>query len=415
MASPTDGSPLRRADKGVADVQYADDLTQAAADLSDPATGLRAVVALRRLLDALEAQQVAAAVERGWSYGEVGAALGVTKQAISKRYGKRLKRAEREGRALSAYMDALVEITAELLSAAGNEAARLGHERLGPEHLLLGVLAQGGPAAETVAAHGVTLDAARGAVRETDRAQLAAVGIAAPEPVSGLPLEAGDLRWPAALDGYVKRADRLRKARRDPRLRSQHVLEALLEDDTSACAALLRGLGADVAALRARLAALPLPAAPADRAPAGQCFSPVAPAAVWPLWLTPRTSRAGIPPSGSNGWREPAGRAPALARARPRGAPAARRAPGGALRAGPGDRMANGADAQRRRTPAHGPRRAASCGRARAGAERNPHPRRLHRARSLVGEAAAATALPSGREGRAGRWARALAAAAQNS
>ena len=40
----------------------------AAADSSDPRTGLRAVAALRRLLEQLEALQVDNAREHGWSW-----------------------------------------------------------------------------------------------------------------------------------------------------------------------------------------------------------------------------------------------------------------------------------------------------------------------------------------------------------
>jgi hypothetical protein len=59
-------------------------------DLSsgDPAVGLRAVVALRRLADQVEAQQVAAARRLGWSWVQVGDALGVSRQAVHKKYGR---------------------------------------------------------------------------------------------------------------------------------------------------------------------------------------------------------------------------------------------------------------------------------------------------------------------------------------
>jgi DNA-directed RNA polymerase specialized sigma24 family protein len=62
-------------------------LAAEAAD-SDPAVGLRAVVALRRLLDALERAQVANARAAGWTWQQIAEALGVTKQAVHKRYGR---------------------------------------------------------------------------------------------------------------------------------------------------------------------------------------------------------------------------------------------------------------------------------------------------------------------------------------
>lgn len=55
----------------------------------DPATGLRAVAALRKLVDRLEALQVANARDHGWSWEQIGTALGVTRQAVHKKYGRR--------------------------------------------------------------------------------------------------------------------------------------------------------------------------------------------------------------------------------------------------------------------------------------------------------------------------------------
>jgi DNA-directed RNA polymerase specialized sigma24 family protein len=57
----------------------------------DPAEGLAAVVALRRLADRLEAGQVERAVVDGWSWREIAAALGVSRQAVHKKHAKRLK------------------------------------------------------------------------------------------------------------------------------------------------------------------------------------------------------------------------------------------------------------------------------------------------------------------------------------
>jgi hypothetical protein len=55
----------------------------------DPAVGLRAVAALRRLTERLEALQVDSARRRGWSWDEIGAALGVSRQAVHKKHAKR--------------------------------------------------------------------------------------------------------------------------------------------------------------------------------------------------------------------------------------------------------------------------------------------------------------------------------------
>lgn len=54
----------------------------------DPATGLRAVAALHRLAERLEATYVAAARRAGWSWEQIGEALGVTRQSIHAKYRK---------------------------------------------------------------------------------------------------------------------------------------------------------------------------------------------------------------------------------------------------------------------------------------------------------------------------------------
>jgi hypothetical protein len=56
----------------------------------DPYAGLRAVGALRELADRLESLQVERARDLGWSWQEIADALGVTKQAVHKKYGRRI-------------------------------------------------------------------------------------------------------------------------------------------------------------------------------------------------------------------------------------------------------------------------------------------------------------------------------------
>jgi hypothetical protein len=54
----------------------------------DPALGLRAAVALRRLAERVEADQVLVARRRGWSWQQIGDALGVTRQSVHAKHGK---------------------------------------------------------------------------------------------------------------------------------------------------------------------------------------------------------------------------------------------------------------------------------------------------------------------------------------
>lgn len=63
--------------------------TAAAATSQDPQVGLRAVAALRRLAERLEALQVDNARRHGWSWEQIGQALGVSKQAVHKKHGGR--------------------------------------------------------------------------------------------------------------------------------------------------------------------------------------------------------------------------------------------------------------------------------------------------------------------------------------
>jgi hypothetical protein len=60
-----------------------------AASGRDPAEGLRAARALRLLAERLEALQVENARTHGWSWQEIAFFLGVSKQAVHKKYAKR--------------------------------------------------------------------------------------------------------------------------------------------------------------------------------------------------------------------------------------------------------------------------------------------------------------------------------------
>ncbi len=62
-----------------------------AIDSPDPAIGLRAAVALHRLGERIEARHVALARQQGWSWQEVGDALGVTRQSVHAKYGKEIQ------------------------------------------------------------------------------------------------------------------------------------------------------------------------------------------------------------------------------------------------------------------------------------------------------------------------------------
>nr|WP_205865107.1 helix-turn-helix domain-containing protein [Planctomonas sp. JC2975] len=56
--------------------------------VTDPAVGLRAAETLRRLAERVEAEHVAEARRLGWSWEQIGEALGVTRQSVHAKYGK---------------------------------------------------------------------------------------------------------------------------------------------------------------------------------------------------------------------------------------------------------------------------------------------------------------------------------------
>jgi FixJ family two-component response regulator len=56
---------------------------------TDPDVGLRAVAALRTLTERLEILQVENARTLGWSWQHIATRLGVTKQTVHRKHGKR--------------------------------------------------------------------------------------------------------------------------------------------------------------------------------------------------------------------------------------------------------------------------------------------------------------------------------------
>ena len=63
---------------------------------TDPAVGLAAVASLRLLLESLEELHVENARRLGWSWQQVAASLGVSRQAVHKKHGRRGARSRRE-------------------------------------------------------------------------------------------------------------------------------------------------------------------------------------------------------------------------------------------------------------------------------------------------------------------------------
>ncbi len=69
-------------------MEPARDIAEDAAS-TDPDVGLRSVAALRALTERLEILQVDNARRLGWSWQQIAERLGVTKQTVHRKHGKR--------------------------------------------------------------------------------------------------------------------------------------------------------------------------------------------------------------------------------------------------------------------------------------------------------------------------------------
>ncbi|MGH3145890.1 MAG: Clp protease N-terminal domain-containing protein [Rubrobacter sp.] len=138
------------------------------------------------------------------------------------------------------------------VEAALEEARLLGHDSVGDEDLLLGVLGAGeGVAPEALASLGVTLESVRGGSEKLTADALSSIGIS----LEALRQGAGDAfetripggrrlsfspRAKKALEQALREARRLR----DNRLTSEHVLRGILRDREGTAVRILAGLGA---------------------------------------------------------------------------------------------------------------------------------------------------------------------------
>ena len=176
---------------------------------------------------------VAEARAANCSWSEIGAALGVLKQAAQERFPA--------GGPLTSWPEGVTEAVRAAMVSAQDESRDLGHNYVGNEHLLLGLLAQtDGMAADVLAGLGVTRAVIIARTRE-------AFGAGSPR------------RWEAlGVTPRLKQA--LVVARKDAHrlghrcVGTEHVLLGIARFDEGVDAQLLRELGAPPARVREEIA-----------------------------------------------------------------------------------------------------------------------------------------------------------------
>ncbi|MFL5896124.1 MAG: Clp protease N-terminal domain-containing protein [Thermoleophilaceae bacterium] len=196
----------------------------------DPEVGLAAVTALREQIEELEFAHVSQALRAGWTWEEIGQALGISKQAAHHKYATRpLAPPPPE----DAHRLMITEAARESVFLARKEAAGRHDGLVGTDHLLLGLLQCGaGRAAQALSAVGVSLQAAR---MQADQFATR-TGAVEPQDHEQLPMSRG-------AQEALERASAEVVRRRDAKLDTEHLLLALLREPESTAVRVLAGLG----------------------------------------------------------------------------------------------------------------------------------------------------------------------------
>jgi hypothetical protein len=211
------------------------------AETQEPEQGLATVALLRTRLEELEALHVEKAVRAGWSWRRIAELLGVTKQAVHKKYARRVAaRLEAEEASSERKRLVVTGLARQSVRFAREEAEALGETELRPDHLLLGLLRdEGGRAARALNTAGVTLERARAEAGSGRRKRMSAAMRAPDEPL------------PVAPEARAILEESLREAvrRDDDHLGVEHLLLALVHADGGPALSLLESLGVEAAAL----------------------------------------------------------------------------------------------------------------------------------------------------------------------
>jgi hypothetical protein len=198
--------------------------------------------------DRLVGHFVEEARAEGASWAQIGAHLGVTKQAAQQRHGAiregrgRLRpgRAGRRAGGREGMFDRFTAEGRQAVVVAQREGAPLGHNYLGTEHLLLGVLAGDGTGGRVLADLGVRLGPAREALESI-------IG-RGPEPVAG-----GAIPFTPRTKRVLQMAAKNARSHGRDLAGTGTLLLALLEEGEGVAVQILERLGADDTELRTRL------------------------------------------------------------------------------------------------------------------------------------------------------------------
>lgn len=215
-------------------------------EAEDTGEALRRIAALRAALDAHERAQVGAALAAGASFASIGRELGISRQAVHRRFSDlapsdptepvmRRETGPALGNGLSLTPEARL-----VLRHASAEARAAGDPLLGGEHVLLALL-RPGAALPVLEDAGLTLSRARTQVHA------ASTGSRVFSREDDRP-DARTLLAAAAREAHVRGAEQV-----TPEL----LLRCALADGDSAAVRTLRALGADPDAVIGRLAAAP--------------------------------------------------------------------------------------------------------------------------------------------------------------
>lgn len=217
------------------------ELARRATRLDRPEEGLRAVAALRSHLSALEEEHVRNAVLAGASWGKVAGLLGVSRQAVHKRYATRCRPPDP---ATNTEVPA-TEQARQVVRIASEEAAAMGHGTTGPEHLLLALLRDDrGAAVLALEGVDVSYSAARREVRRL---------YGQPENGDGPPPNQVRAPISARAREALEHAVREARSRGDATIGVEHVLLGVLRDREGGAAETLNGLGVHTEEVEERL------------------------------------------------------------------------------------------------------------------------------------------------------------------